>query len=53
MAVGVETAGQLATLEALGCTDVQGYLISPPVSLAQFRTLLDRELNPVSGDQNG
>ena len=53
VAVGVETAGQLATLEALGCTDVQGYLISPPVSLAQFRTLLDRELNPVSGDQNG
>ncbi len=44
VAVGVERPEQLAALERFGCTDVQGYLLSPPVSLAQFRELLNDDL---------
>jgi EAL domain-containing protein (putative c-di-GMP-specific phosphodiesterase class I) len=50
VAVGVETPSQLTALERMGCTDVQGYLLSPPVSLAQFRLLLAQETErPVRG----
>jgi EAL domain-containing protein (putative c-di-GMP-specific phosphodiesterase class I) len=40
VAVGVERDSQQRTLAKAGCTDIQGYLFSPPVSLDQFRTLL-------------
>ncbi len=36
IAEGVETRGQLQRLEALGCNEVQGDLISPPLSAADF-----------------
>ena len=53
VAVGVERATQLTTLERLGCTDVQGYLFSPPVSLAQFREMLEQELHAPARNQKG
>lgn len=50
VAVGVEHQAQLDALAGFGCTDVQGYLLSPPVSLDQFRALLDQELaGPIRG----
>jgi len=36
VAEGVETPAQLALLEHLGCDQVQGYLLSPPVPAAEF-----------------
>lgn len=45
VAVGVERAAQLTLLERFGCTDVQGYLLSPPVSLTQFRAMLNEEVD--------
>jgi EAL domain-containing protein (putative c-di-GMP-specific phosphodiesterase class I) len=35
VAEGVETEGELATLERLGCTQVQGYLVSRPLPAAE------------------
>jgi EAL domain-containing protein (putative c-di-GMP-specific phosphodiesterase class I)/GGDEF domain-containing protein len=40
VAVGVETQAQLIILQGFGCTDVQGFLFSQPVSLARFGELL-------------
>jgi EAL domain-containing protein (putative c-di-GMP-specific phosphodiesterase class I) len=40
VAVGVERESQLSILRQAGCTDAQGYLFSPPVSLARFGDLL-------------
>jgi EAL domain-containing protein (putative c-di-GMP-specific phosphodiesterase class I)/GGDEF domain-containing protein len=40
VAVGVEREDQLTLLRNAGCTDVQGYLFSPPVSLQRFADLL-------------
>ena len=40
VAVGVEHDSQRRMLAKVGCTDIQGYLFSPPVSLDQFSTLL-------------
>ncbi|MDZ7670611.1 MAG: GGDEF domain-containing protein [Gammaproteobacteria bacterium] len=53
VAVGVERAEQLTLLERFGCTDVQGYLFSPPVSLAQFRALLNEEHRRPAGNHKG
>ncbi len=53
VAVGVERPSQLAALERFGCTDVQGYLFSPPVSLAQFRGMLEQELHAPARDIRG
>jgi EAL domain-containing protein (putative c-di-GMP-specific phosphodiesterase class I)/GGDEF domain-containing protein len=53
VAVGVERPGQLTALEGFGCTDVQGYLFSPPVSLAQFRGMLEQELHTPVRNQTG
>ncbi|MBL8588182.1 MAG: EAL domain-containing protein [Methylobacteriaceae bacterium] len=39
---GVETEGQRAVLERLGCDEVQGYLISRPVEAGEAAALLDR-----------
>ncbi|MGI9507764.1 MAG: putative bifunctional diguanylate cyclase/phosphodiesterase [Geminicoccaceae bacterium] len=41
-AEGVETSKQLATLRAEGCTEVQGYLISPPLPALEVTELLRR-----------
>jgi len=38
--VGVETQAQLVMLQGFGCTDVQGFLFSQPVSLTRFAELL-------------
>ena len=40
VAEGVETAEQLAALQALGCEEVQGYYISRPVAAAEAGLLL-------------
>ena len=42
-AEGVETDAQFAIIRQQGCTDVQGYLFSPPVPLANATALLTRE----------
>jgi len=44
-AEGVETAAQFDRLKAEGCTEVQGYLFSPPRPASEVRTLLHK-LNP-------
>jgi EAL domain-containing protein (putative c-di-GMP-specific phosphodiesterase class I) len=36
VAEGVETAGQLAVLEGLGCDFIQGYHFSKPLKLDDF-----------------
>ena len=41
VAEGVETIGQLAALQDMGCPVVQGYLLGPPVPLHELRALLD------------
>lgn len=40
-AEGVETPAALALLTVMGCEMVQGYLISPPLALPEFKTYLD------------
>jgi len=40
-AEGVETEAQRQMLRALGCSEMQGYLFSPPKPLAQLKALLD------------
>lgn len=42
VAEGVETIEQLSALQALGCDELQGYLISPPVAAAEVPALLTR-----------
>jgi EAL domain-containing protein (putative c-di-GMP-specific phosphodiesterase class I) len=42
VAEGVETAGQLAILQQLGCHEVQGYYIARPVPPAAAVALLER-----------
>ncbi|BBO20715.1 MAG: EAL domain-containing protein [Burkholderiales bacterium] len=42
IAEGVETAQQLDALRDMGCQEVQGYYISPPVPAGEFTTLLKR-----------
>ena len=40
VAVGVENEVQLQRLGDFGCTDVQGYLLSPPIALEDFHQML-------------
>ena len=42
VAEGVETAEQLAALQALGCEELQGYYISRPVPPAAAGLLLQK-----------
>jgi diguanylate cyclase (GGDEF)-like protein/PAS domain S-box-containing protein len=48
IAEGVETAGQLGYLRRHGCDQIQGYLFSPPVPVAELEPMLlaDRRLPP-------
>lgn len=39
VAEGVETQGQLDIMRAEGCTEIQGYLVSRPLPLAEIRRL--------------
>jgi EAL domain-containing protein (putative c-di-GMP-specific phosphodiesterase class I) len=43
VAEGVETAGQLARLSAMGCPLVQGYYLSHPMSMDDLSDLLRRQ----------
>jgi EAL domain-containing protein (putative c-di-GMP-specific phosphodiesterase class I) len=43
VAEGVETKEQMQFLESHNCDEMQGYLISPPVSESEFVTLLKKE----------
>lgn len=45
VAEGVETNEQLTALDGLGCNEVQGYLISRPLSAADLSQLLQREMS--------
>jgi len=40
VAEGIETPQQLQTLQLLGCDEVQGYLISPPVTAEKMAVML-------------
>jgi len=42
-AEGVETAEQLKSVRELGCTEMQGYLFSPPQPLAQIMSLFETQ----------
>jgi diguanylate cyclase (GGDEF)-like protein len=42
VAEGVETDAQLATLQALGCNEVQGYLIARPMAPADMALLMEQ-----------
>ena len=50
IALGVETADQLAVLRKLGCDIVQGYYFSRPITGEEATTLLEthleRQVNP-------
>ena len=46
IAEGVETAAQAAFLQSKGCDEVQGFLISRPVSGEDLISLFDRNLLP-------
>ncbi len=47
-AEGVETEAQKALLVAMGCQQLQGYLLSPPLEPAQLLALA----RPVVGERN-
>ncbi len=47
IAEGVETANQARIVQADGCSEIQGYLISQPVPAACVPALLARDLNEV------
>lgn len=42
IAEGVETPGQVEVLRKMACNEIQGYLISPPVSALETMTLIGR-----------
>jgi diguanylate cyclase (GGDEF)-like protein len=50
VAEGVETEAQLAALRAENCTEVQGYLFSPPVPASEIAGLLERFTGAVVAD---
>jgi EAL domain-containing protein (putative c-di-GMP-specific phosphodiesterase class I) len=47
IAEGVETAGQARMVQAEGCSEIQGYLVSQPVPVAGVAALLARDLTAV------
>jgi EAL domain-containing protein (putative c-di-GMP-specific phosphodiesterase class I) len=46
VAEGIETVEQMVFLKGLGCDQLQGYLFSPPVPVAEFEKMVaeDRRL---------
>lgn len=42
LAEGVETKEQMEYLKALGCDEIQGYFISPPLKPEEFEALLEK-----------
>jgi predicted signal transduction protein with EAL and GGDEF domain len=42
VAEGVETMEQLGALKEMGCDQLQGYLVSKPLSRDEFAALLER-----------
>jgi len=42
---GIETKAQLAFLRELGCDEIQGYLVSKPVSHSQVETFFNKTIN--------
>ena len=46
VAEGVETRQQIETLSAMGCTTMQGYLLSRPLPVAAMSELLHRHFDP-------
>lgn len=54
VAEGVETVAQREWLQAHGCTEIQGYLESPPLEVeAAWQYLERRRLSPISGASPG
>jgi EAL domain-containing protein (putative c-di-GMP-specific phosphodiesterase class I) len=47
-AEGVETEGQREFLVAIGCTDLQGFLLSRPETLSDFTFRIGRQMAPCS-----
>jgi EAL domain-containing protein (putative c-di-GMP-specific phosphodiesterase class I) len=45
VAEGVETEQQLALLRKLGCDEIQGYLLSRPLSEEDFTSFMSKELD--------
>ncbi|WNC70656.1 EAL domain-containing protein [Thalassotalea psychrophila] len=48
IAEGVETKGQLKTLQSFNCSMIQGYLFSPPINAGDFESLLINDLHLVA-----
>jgi EAL domain-containing protein (putative c-di-GMP-specific phosphodiesterase class I) len=48
VAEGVETQQQIETLTAMGCTTMQGYLLSRPLAVAAMTDLLHRHFDAAS-----
>ena len=53
IAEGVETSEQLAFLRKLGCDEMQGFLFSPPVPVAEAENILGGACNAVEFYENG
>ena len=51
IAEGVETAGQLDYLRHTGCDNIQGFIVSPPVTATEFAALLSKSAAPPSDDK--
>jgi diguanylate cyclase (GGDEF)-like protein/PAS domain S-box-containing protein len=51
VAEGVETAEQLEFLRSIHCPEVQGYIFSYPLPLAQFEEILERGVEPAEGEE--
>lgn len=53
VAEGVETLAQAQSLSALGCDELQGYLLSPPLPAIEFERFLTRDRDKEDGVDPG